>query len=127
MKIDEIAPPYSPPLCTPSRNAMADTGLIAYVRGTAMAIAVGALMPGIAPTTIPSDHTEHDEREVERGESAGNACEDDVHPRSGQRRREQCDEEEPQRDRSGDGGDGERHALRLVRGRGGRRRARRRR
>ena len=55
IKIADMAPPKLAPLLIPTRNAMALKGLSTKVRGIAMAMAMGPLSPGIAPTTMPTN------------------------------------------------------------------------
>jgi hypothetical protein len=55
INIADIAPPKLAPLFIPTRKAMALKGLSVKVRGMAIAIAMGPLSPGIAPTTMPTN------------------------------------------------------------------------
>ena len=49
-----MAPPKFAPLLMPTRNEIAATGDNTKVSGMAMAMAIGPLRPGIAPTTMPT-------------------------------------------------------------------------
>ncbi len=49
----EMAPPKLAPLLMPTRNAIATSGPMKKVSGTAMAMAIGPLSPGMAPTAMP--------------------------------------------------------------------------